>query len=43
MDPFLSSPRTGGLLKPREQRFIKNYMPFIKKISRLAMIKLVDL
>ena len=35
-------PKTDVLLKPREQRFIKIYVPFINEFSGLVMIKLPD-
>ena len=36
-------PKMDILLKPREQRFMKIDMPFIDKISGLAIFKLLDL
>ena len=39
--PFL--PKTDVPVKPRKQRFIKIDVPFINEMSRLAMIKLLDI
>ena len=36
-------PKADVLLKPREQRLIKINVPFIDEMSKLAMIKLLDL